>query len=131
MEISLKQINERFSELVNAESAELKARVRELQEATASYREANDNSRQFTALIRKYFDVEELDAPMLNELVRKIEVHEREIADDERVQKIDIYYNFVGILNNSQHTFGDRRWRDSRSPAYPPMPVYTGKTAAN
>jgi len=35
---------------------------------------------------------------MLNELVNKIEVYEREIADGERMQKIDIYYNFVGIL---------------------------------
>jgi hypothetical protein len=105
--------------------------VRELQEATASYREANDNSRQFTALIRKYFDVEELDAPIRNELVSKIEVHEREIADGERAQKIDIYYNFVGILSDSPHTFGDRRWRESRSPAYPPMHIYTGKAAAD
>ena len=118
-----KLTDERFSELLNGyetESAELKARVRELQEAKAAYREANDNSRQFTALIRKYFDVEALDAPMLNELVSKIEVHER-------AQKIDIYYNFVGILSDSPHTFGDRRWQESRSPAYPPMPVYTGK----
>jgi len=56
----------------------------------------------FAALIRKYFDVEELDAPMLNELVSKIEVHEREIADGERVQKVDIYYNFVGIINQAR-----------------------------
>ena len=55
---------------------------------------------------------------MLNELVSKIEVHEREIADGELAQKIDICYNFVGILNDSQHTFGGRRWRENRSPAY-------------
>ena len=96
-----KLTDERFCELsrdYESESAELKARVRELQEATASHREANDNSRQFTALIRKYFDVEALDALMLNDLVNKIEVHERELVDGERVQKIDIYYNFVGII---------------------------------
>ena len=101
----------------------------ELQKATASYREATDNSRRFTALIRKYFDVEVLNAPMLNELVNKIEIHEREIYNGERVQKIDIYYNFVGILSDDPHTFGDRRWRESRSPAYPTMHVYTGKIA--
>lgn len=116
-----KLTDERFCEMsrdYENESAELKARVRELQEATALYREANDNSRQFTALIRKYFDVEELDALMLNELVSKIEVHEREIADGEREQKINIYYNFVGILSDTQHTLHDRRWRENRSPAY-------------
>ena len=100
-----------------------------MQKTTASYREATDNSRQFTALIRKYFDVEELNAPIFNELVSRIEVHEREISSGERVQKIDIYYNFVGILSDEPHTFGDRRWLESRSPAYPTMLGYTGKIA--
>ena len=61
-----KLTDDRFAELSKDnenERAELKARVRELQEASASYREANDNSRQFTSLIRKYLDVEALDAP--------------------------------------------------------------------
>ena len=92
----------------------------------------SDNTKKQLAQYEKELaKAEKLDVPMLNELVSKIEVHEREIADGERVQKIDIYYNFVGILSDGQHTFGDRRWRESRSPAYPPMPVYTGKTAAD
>ena len=68
----------------------------------ASYTEAADNSQRFTVLIRKYFDFEVLDAPMLNELVNKIEVHEREITYGERVQKIDIYYKFVGIIDKAK-----------------------------
>jgi len=103
-----KLTDERFAELskdYEAESAKLKARVRELQEANASYREASDNSRQFTALIQKYFDVEALDAPMLNELVSKIDVHQSLSLNGKKgrwgtwEQKIDIYYNFVGIIS--------------------------------
>jgi|GEM_PF-5040351 len=36
---------------------------------------------------------------MLNELISRIEVHERVMVNGERQQKIDIYYNFVGIIN--------------------------------
>ena len=102
-----KLTDERFYELsrdYENESAGLKARVAELKKTNASYREATDNSRQFTALIRKYFDVEVLDAAMLNELVRKIDVHQSVNINGKKgrggvwEQKIDIYYNFVGII---------------------------------
>ena len=126
-----KLTDERFCELskgYEAESAELKAKAREARKAIVAYGEATDNSRQFTALIKKYFEIEALDAPMLNELVNKIEVHEREISNGEREQKIDIFYNFVGILSDSQHTLHDRRWREGRSPAY--AAAYESRTAA-
>ena len=82
-----KVTNVQFTELSNvyeAENAELKTHVRELQEANSSYSEASDNSRQLTALIRKYFDVVALDALMLNDCVSIIKVYDREISDGER-----------------------------------------------
>jgi len=69
-----------------------------VQVSVSSYKDADSNSRQLTALIQKYFDIRELDAPTLNEIMSKIEVHEREIVAGEREQKVDIYYNFVGII---------------------------------
>ena len=92
---------ERYRELsadYEKESADLKARLSELQEVADSYREATGNSHKFTAMIKAYFNVEELTAPMLNELISRIEVHERVIVNGERQQKVDIYYNFVGII---------------------------------
>jgi len=109
-----KLTDERFCEMSKGyedESANLKSRIREAQKAISSYRDVDSNSRQFTALIQKYFDIRELDAPTLNELVNMIEVHEREVMDGERHQRINIYYNFVGILDESSRLLHDRRWR--------------------
>ena len=53
----------------------------------------------FTAIIEKYLDIKELNKTVLNELIDKIEVHEAEKIDGKRVQKVDIYYRFIGNLN--------------------------------
>ena len=50
-------------------------------------------------LIKKYTVIDQLDAAILNELIDKIEVHEAEKIDGKRVQKVDIYYRFIGNLN--------------------------------
>ena len=100
-----KLTDERFCELskgYETESADLKARVCEARSAITSYKDANSNSRQFADLVKKYFDIQELDAPTLNELVSKIVVHEREVTNGERTQKIDIYYNFMGIISGAR-----------------------------
>jgi hypothetical protein len=46
-------------------------------------------------------------------------IHERDVSEGERRQKIDIYYNFAGNLDDGEHTLGDRRWKDYRSEKYP------------
>lgn len=58
-----------------------------------------ENIARFTKIIGKYLDIKELDKTVLNELIDKIEVHEAEKIDGKRVQKVDIYYRFVGNLN--------------------------------
>ena len=60
-------------------------------------------SRQFLPLIQKYTDIQELNAHILNELIEKIVVHEKEIgADGTKTQQVDIYYRFIGYVH----------WRD-------------------
>lgn len=50
--------------------------------------------------IRKYTDVEELNAYILNELIEKIVVHEKVVDEDGgKSQQIDIYYKYVGAVN--------------------------------
>ncbi len=62
--------------------------------------EAHENIEKFISLIRKYTDVEELNAYVLNELIEKIVVHEKVIEEDgTKSQQIDIYYKFVGLIN--------------------------------
>ena len=79
-----KQANERLT----AFAEELKKEERNLESIV-----------NFTAIIEKYLDIKELNKTVLNELIDKIEVHEAEKIDGKRVQKVDIYYRFIGNLN--------------------------------
>lgn len=53
---------------------------------------------QFMGIIRKYTDIKELDAKILNEFIDKIIVHEPVCEETIRKQRIDIYYKFIGKL---------------------------------
>ena len=57
---------------------------------------AKRNSTDFADLITKYADIQELDFDLVHMLIEKILVHEKEEKDGETVQKIDIYYRFIG-----------------------------------
>lgn len=56
------------------------------------------NAYQFVDMVEKYIDIQELNARILNELIEKIVVHEKEIINGEKYQTVEIYYKFVGIL---------------------------------
>ena len=65
--------------------------------------EAHVNFEKYLTLIRKYTDVEELNAYILNELIEKIVVHEKVVGEDgTKSQQIDIYYKYVGNINLNQ-----------------------------
>lgn len=64
------------------------------------------NAYQFVDMVEKYIDIQELNARILNELIEKIVVHEKEIINGEKYQTVEIYYKFVGILlDKSQSNF--------------------------
>ena len=108
-----KLTDERFCEMskgYEAEAEELKARVSEMENAITSYKEASYNSQQFVEMIKGYFDIKELNSAMLNEILEKVVVHEREVIGGERHQRIDIYYNFVGMVGENRHMFYDGRY---------------------
>jgi len=52
----------------------------------------------WTALIRKYLDVQELDRSIVDELIDYIEIGERTIVDGQQHQDIKIFYRFVGLI---------------------------------
>lgn len=58
------------------------------------------NAETFTNLIEKYLNITELNARILNELIDKIVVHEKEIINGEKYQMVEIYYKFVGSITN-------------------------------
>ena len=63
--------------------------------------------KRLLANVRKYTDPEELTAEMLNDLVDKILVHAPDKSSGHRKQKIEIYYNAVGIINLPTAKEGD------------------------
>ncbi len=79
-----------YNELILKQS-ELKDQIE--QSETAVY-----NAKIFTDLVEKYINITELNSRILNELIEKIVVHEKEIISDEKYQTVEIYYRFVGLL---------------------------------
>ena len=55
----------------------------------------------FIALIEQYAPIEKLDAIVLNHLIEKIVVHERQRIDGETIMPIEIYYRFIGKLDET------------------------------
>jgi len=94
--------DERFYALsaeYEAEQKALKERLSELQNRLSEAREAEHNAEQFTGLIDKYAGLETLSAQILNELIEKIVVNDREIIDGQRTQLVEIYYKFIGLAD--------------------------------
>jgi len=99
------------------EDREIKAKLAETHKNMGNYKEASDNSRNFAEMVKKYTDIKELTAEILNELVESIEIHEREVIGGERHQKIDIYYNFIGNVGDNEHKFYDGRYSGYKNKA--------------
>ena len=52
----------------------------------------------WTAIIRKYLDLQELDRATIDELIDHIEIGERTVVDGQRRQDIKVFYRFVGLV---------------------------------
>ena len=82
------------------EQMQLETDIKRLQDTLTKTAEVKDNAERWVALIRKYTNLTELTAPLLNELIDKIVVHEATKDENgKRIQDIDIYYRFVGMID--------------------------------
>ena len=91
--------NERFEQLsgaYEAEQAELKRQNATLQKELSVFEEDSANVGRFLELARRYRRFDELTTPMLNEFIHKIYVHEGDKSSGERVQRVEIHFNFIG-----------------------------------
>ena len=91
-----------YNTLVTAyekEQNNLEAVVGKYEKAISAERTNSENAANFVDLIKHYADVDELTQALLNTLIDRIEVHEPEEIDDEYIQKLDVYYKFVGIID--------------------------------
>jgi len=89
----------RLSAQFSSERKEVEDRLSVIVEELRAEERNLENVARFTKIIGKYLDIKELNKIVLNELIDRIEVHEAEKIDGKRVQKVDIYYRFVGNLN--------------------------------
>ncbi len=97
------KVNERnynsISAAYEAEQNELETKIGELEEVIKSNRENGENAENFVDLIKQYADIDELTQALLNTLIDRIEVHEPEDVDGEYIQKLNVYYKFVGKID--------------------------------
>jgi len=88
-----------MSAAYDEEYTQLISRKSELESLLAEVETNKENIQYFSKLIEKYSDIQELNARILNELIEKIVVSEKEIIDDEKYQCVHIYYKFVGLMS--------------------------------
>ena len=84
------------SETYENEQAELKDRITELQDFISNEQESAVNTDRFIRLVKKYTDVQELNAEIIREFVEKIYIYKAERIGGKKVQKIKIVWNCIG-----------------------------------
>ena len=88
-----------LSHKYEVERMELKDRISELQQKLKSLGDMERYKDLFLGAIRKFMAMDHLTAPLLRELIDKIEVHETQGVGKNRTQRIVIYYKFVGYID--------------------------------
>ncbi len=80
------------------EQITLENRIAELESTIDNSKAAVENVDTFVNLIKDFSLITELNYAILNTLIEKTVVYEAEIIDGEKVQKIEIFYKFVGRI---------------------------------
>ena len=97
--------DERFVKLsqnYEEEQKQLQTSISDLTEKLAKQQEDNLNISKFIARISKYTELPKLTVEIVNELIDKIVIHKPTGTKRNRIIQIDIYYNFIGKLNNEK-----------------------------
>lgn len=85
-----------LSQQYEQEQAELEQTLAAAKEELSAMEKTTSDADQFIRLAKKYPDLTKLTAPILNEFVDKILVHEPEKIDGERSQEIEVHLKFIG-----------------------------------
>ena len=97
--------DERFVKLSQSyeeEQKQLQTSISDLTEKLAKQQEDNLNISKFMARISKYTELPKLTVEIVNELIDKIVIHKPTGTKRNRIIQVDIYYNFIGKLNNEK-----------------------------
>ena len=97
--------DERFVKLSQSyeeEQKQLQASISYLTEKLAKQQEDSLNISKFMARISKYTELPKLTVEIVNELIDKIVIQKPTGTKRDRIIQVDIYYNFIGKLNNEK-----------------------------
>jgi predicted ribosome quality control (RQC) complex YloA/Tae2 family protein len=97
--------DERFQKMTASyeqEQLQLNNRIIELENTIQTLKEKALNTEHFLQLVRKYTDIQELDAEIIREFVNKVIVFNAEKVNGRRQQKIQIVYNCIGTIDLMQ-----------------------------
>ena len=94
--------DDRYAKLIKsyeAEQKEIDKTISDLQAKLAkTEKESGELSRLFNKL-RELSQVTELDSTLVNTLIKRIEVHNRETRDGKGFVKVDIYFTAIGMFD--------------------------------
>ena len=87
---------ELLAEEYEQEQSELEQSISQLQAEIDSFNEDSTRADKFIEIVKRHTDYSELTPKMITEYIDKIVVYEAERIDGDRLQKVEIYLNFVG-----------------------------------
>lgn len=88
----------RFSQKYETERSELKEKIAAYRRRLAEANEMQLGKEKFIDAVRKFMQMDKLTAPLLQELIDRIDVYEVTGTGKNRKQQIKIHYKFVGYL---------------------------------
>ena len=88
----------RFSQKHEAERLELKEKIGAYRKRLAEVEEMQLGKEKFIAAVRKFMQMDKLTAPLMQELIDRIDVYEVTGTGKNRKQMIKIHYKFIGYL---------------------------------
>lgn len=86
------------SQKYGEERMELKTKIADAQERLLSIDSIKQNKNNFIAAVRKFMEMDKLTAPLLKELIERIEVCHIEGVGKNRTQHFKIHYKFIGCI---------------------------------
>lgn len=89
------QLSTRYTEehtLLTTKTAEIKGKLLRLESQ-------NQDKAKFISAVRKFMEMETLTAPLLKELIEKIEVFPIQGTGKNRTQRLVVHYRFIGVIS--------------------------------
>jgi len=97
--------DDRFAKMTASyeqEQTELEARVAELHDLMEAAKAKSDGIESFLKIVRGRTEITELTPTIIREFVDRIYVHHAVDFEGQRIQQIDVAWNFIGIFDSPE-----------------------------